>query len=49
MYDRFLVLLNDNTLCYTKSFNFLCTDIVEEVLKHERTFNNGKTWVEVTY
>ena len=47
MYDRFLVILNDNTVCYTKSFNFLCSDIVKEVLKHERTFDNGSTWKEV--
>ena len=47
MYDRFLVLLNDNIVCYTKSFNFLCSDIVKEVLKHERTFDNGTTWKEV--
>ena len=47
MYDRFLVLLNDNTVCYTSSFNFLCTDTVLEVIKHERTFDNGKTWKEV--
>lgn len=48
MYDRFLVLLNDGTECYTKSFDFLLSDMVIDVIKQERTFDNGMTWREVT-
>ena len=47
MYDRFLVLLNDGTTCYTKSFQFLLSDMVINVIKQERTFDDGMTWREV--
>ena len=48
MYDRFLILLDDGTQAYTTSFNVLASDICLEVIKHERTFDNGDTFIEVT-
>lgn len=47
VYDRFLIELKDGNICYTKSFRFLGDSLVLDVLRHERTFDNGKTWVEV--
>lgn len=47
MYDRFLVLLDNGMKCITFSMRVLMRDCVVEVLKHERTFDNGKTWTEV--
>ena len=48
MYDRFLVLLSDGTTRYTRNFDFLLSDMVIDVIKQERTFDNGMTWREVT-
>ena len=49
MYDRFLVLLRNGKTEYTLSFQRLLfdTDIVD-ILKQERTFDNGNTFIEVT-
>ena len=49
MYDRFLVLLDNGNEVYSFSMRNLICDCVVEVLKHERTFDNGKTWIEVKY
>ena len=48
MYDRFLVLLRNGKTEYTLSFQRLLydTDIVD-ILKQERTFDNGESFVEV--
>ena len=48
MYDRFLVLLRNGKTEYTLSFQRLLydTDIVD-ILKQERTFDNGETFIEV--
>lgn len=49
MYDRFLVLLRNGQTEYTLSFYRLIYDIdVVDILKQERTFDNGKTFIEVT-
>ena len=48
MYDRFLILLNDGNICYTRNFDFLFENCVLDVIKQERTFDNGMTWQEVT-
>lgn len=47
MYDRFLVLLDNGNKAYNYSMRDLMRDCVVEVLKHERTFDNGRTWTEV--
>lgn len=49
MYDRFLVLLDNGNKVYNFSMCELMRDCVVEVLKHERTFDDGKTWIEVTF
>lgn len=49
MYDRFLVLLDNGNEVYTFSMRVLMRDCAVVVLKHERTFDNGKTWIEVKY
>lgn len=47
MLDRFLVLLNDGSTCYTTNFNILCEACVIDIIRHERTFDNGITWTEL--
>lgn len=47
MYDRFYVLLSDGSCAYTFDFRILCTNAVTDILSHERTFDNGKTWVKL--
>ena len=48
MFDRFLVKLIDGTKLYTTSFDFLLSDKVLDIIRHERTFDNGMSWKEVT-
>lgn len=49
MYDRFLVLLRNGKTEYTLSFQRLVFDTnIVDILKQERTFDNGKTFIEVT-
>lgn len=47
MWDRFLIELKDGNVCYTTNFSFLCSGLVIDILKQERTFDNGKTWQEI--
>lgn len=47
MFDRFYILLNNGRHIYTTSFKRLFCDDVIELVKHERTFDNGKTYIEV--
>ena len=48
MFDRFLVKLTDGTILYTTSFDFLLSDKVSDIIRQERTFDNGMNWKEVT-
>ena len=45
MYDRFLVKNVNGSVYYTNSFNELFSDNIVDILRHERTFDNGVTWI----
>ena len=45
MYDRFLVKKN-NELFYCYEISILVMNNID-ILKHERTFDNGKTWTTI--
>ena len=45
MYDRFLVKTVSGSVYYTTSFKELLEDNIVEVIKHERTFDDGATWI----
>ena len=49
MYDRFLVLLRNGKTEYRYTIDGLVSDSnIVEILTQERTFDNGKTFIEVT-
>lgn len=47
MYDRLYILLDNGKYEYTTDFTRLFCDDVVKVVKHERTFDNGQTFIEV--
>lgn len=44
MYDRFLVEDIFGNVFYTLSFKLLFSDEIVNIVKHERTFDDGATW-----
>ena len=44
MYDRFLVEDINGKVFYTLAFKLLFSDKIVNIVKHERTFDDGVTW-----